>query len=484
MPQRPFSRDQVFLLPPSLDDGVAPDHPVRFVAALLDELDEARWAELGVPLRAEALGSPRYAPTLLTALWVYGFMSGVRSSRGLETACRDQISFRWLSGNQTPDHNTLWRFYQAHRQGLRGLLPHTVRVAVRAGLVDWTLQAVDGTKLAANAGRDRSLEEADLTALLGRVETALDELEAHETRTEGADPPRLPPGMRQATELRARVRAALAMVTATDGPRRANVTDPEANLMQTRQGIVPAYNAQAAVVPVVLAPGEATGRLITAARVTRRADDHGALAAVIEAAAQLTGRPSALTTADGGFHDGPTLRACAELGATVALPEGQTRRLDDPFHKQHFAYDAAADVFTCPQGQRLTLRGATRDRRGDQERRSAAPAAVCAGCPVRAACVGTRAGPRQVTAGAYERELRAHRVWMTTEPAQAAKRQRGSLIEGVFGIVKERQHGRRVLLRGLAKVEAEVSLLATGFNLRTLGRWWKTQRLSPAGGVA
>jgi transposase len=369
MPQRPFSRDQIFLLPPSLDDWVAPDHPVRFVAALLDELDDAQWAELGVPLRAEALGSPRYAPTLLTALWVYGFMSGVRSSRGLETACRDQLPFRWLSANQTPDHNTLWRFYQAHRQGLRGLPPHTVRVAVRAGLIDWSLQAVDGTKLAANAARDRSLAETDLSALLGRVETALDDLEARETRTEEADPPRLPPGMRQATQLRARVRAALAVVTAADGPRRANVTDPEANLMQTRQGIVPAYNAQAAVVPVAIAPGEPSGRLITAVRVTRHADDHGALAAVIEAAAQLTGRPSALTTADGGFHDGPSLRACAELGAAVALPEGPTRRRDDPFPKQAFADDGAADVFICPQGQALTRRGITRARRGEPQRR-------------------------------------------------------------------------------------------------------------------
>jgi hypothetical protein len=103
---------------------------------------------------------------------------------------------------------------------------------------------------------------------------------------------------------------------------------------------------------------------------------------------------------------------------------------------------------------------------------------------VRSACVGTRAGPRQVTAGPYEAELRAHRTWMTTEPAQAAKRRRGSLIEGVFGIVKERQHGRRVVLRGLANVQAEGSLLASGFNLRTLWRWWKTQRPSAAGGLA
>lgn len=475
MPQRPFSRSQVFLIPPSLDDGLPPDHPARFVAALLDELDAAQWAELGVNPRADSVGAPRYAPQALTARWVYGFMSGVRSTRDLEVACRDQVPFRWLGGNQTPDHNTLWRFYQAHRQGMRGLLPHTVRIAVRAGLVDWALQAVDGTKLAANAARDRSLAEPELTALLARMETALDALEAHETQTEESGPPRLPPGMRAASELRARVRAALAVVTAADGPRRANVTDPEANLMQTRQGIVPAYNAQAVVVPVVIAPDQPGARLITAVRTTAAADDHGALAGLIAAAAEITGALAQLTTADGGFHDGPSLRAGAALGAAVALPEAQTRRLADPYHKNAFAYDGAADVFTCPQGQPLTFRGARRDRRGDQERIYAAPAAICAACPVNAACLKERPGPRRVTTGPYETELRAHRAWMRTEPAQTAKRRRGALIEGVFGILKERQRGRRLLLRGLEQAAAEWSLLATGFNLRTLWRWWKTE---------
>jgi len=57
---------------------------------------------------------------VLTSVWVWGFMSGIRSARGLERACREQIPVRWLTANQTPDHNTLWRFYQAHRDGRTG----------------------------------------------------------------------------------------------------------------------------------------------------------------------------------------------------------------------------------------------------------------------------------------------------------------------------------------------------------------------------
>ena len=70
------------------------------------------------------------------SVWLYGFMTNVRSCRKLEAACRDQIPYLWLTGWQHPDHNTLWRFYQGHRQGMRELFKRTVRTAVSLELVD------------------------------------------------------------------------------------------------------------------------------------------------------------------------------------------------------------------------------------------------------------------------------------------------------------------------------------------------------------
>ena len=84
-------------------------------------------------------------------MWLYGFMTGVRLCRKLEVACRDQIPYLWLTGWQRPDHNTLWRFYKSHRQSMRKLLKRTVQTAVRMDLADLALQAVDGTKVGANA---------------------------------------------------------------------------------------------------------------------------------------------------------------------------------------------------------------------------------------------------------------------------------------------------------------------------------------------
>ena len=178
MPLRDMNREQMWLLPPMLDDLLALDHPARFVAEFVDALDRKAWAELGVEIEGDPLGAPAYHPRALLSVWLYGFMTGVRSSRKLEVACRDQIPFLWLTGWQQPDHNTLWRFYRCHRQGMRDLFKRTVRTAVAMELVDLTVQAVDGTRLAANAAADQSYTGEKLEQLLERVDEAIEELES------------------------------------------------------------------------------------------------------------------------------------------------------------------------------------------------------------------------------------------------------------------------------------------------------------------
>ena len=119
-------------------------------------------------------------------------MTGVRSSRKLEAACRDQIPYLWLTGWQHPDHNTLWRFYQRHRQGMRELFKRTVRTAVALELVDLAVQAVDGTNVAANAAMDRTYSEEKLGRLLERVDKAIEDLEAQNEGGEDGATARLP----------------------------------------------------------------------------------------------------------------------------------------------------------------------------------------------------------------------------------------------------------------------------------------------------
>ena len=142
MPLREMDREQMWLLPPTLDELLPLDHPARFVAEFVDALDRAAWAKMGVGIEGDPLGAPAYHPRALLSVWLYGFMTNVRSCRKLEAACRDQIPYLWLTGWQHPDHNTLWRFYQGHRQGMRELFKRTVRTAVSLELVDLAMQAV------------------------------------------------------------------------------------------------------------------------------------------------------------------------------------------------------------------------------------------------------------------------------------------------------------------------------------------------------
>lgn len=192
MPVRQFSRQQAWLLPPTLGELIPDDHPARFVAAFVDELDCSAWLDLGVDLDGEGLGAPAYHPRALLAVWLYGFMTGIRSCRKLEAACRDQVPYLWLTGWQHPDHNTLWRFYRDHRQRMRKLLKYTVATAVESGLVDLAVQSLDGTRVAANAAGDRTYDAEGLQRLLDRVEVAIEELEAQNEGGDEAAPAHLP----------------------------------------------------------------------------------------------------------------------------------------------------------------------------------------------------------------------------------------------------------------------------------------------------
>ena len=87
MPFREMNREQSWLLPPTLDELVPADHPVRFVAEFVDALDREDWRELGVQPDGEVLGAPAYHPRALLSVWLYGFMTNVRSCRKLEVAC-------------------------------------------------------------------------------------------------------------------------------------------------------------------------------------------------------------------------------------------------------------------------------------------------------------------------------------------------------------------------------------------------------------
>jgi transposase len=487
MPLREFSREGTWLLPPTLEELIPADHPARYVAAFVDGLDRAALGEVGVAPDGSARGAPAYHPRVLLGVWLYGFMSGTRSSRKLERACRDQVPYLWLTGWQRPDHNTLWRFYQEHRRAMRRLLTRTVRVAVAAGLVDLAVQAVDGTRIAGSAARERSLTVDGLEGLLERTQIAIADLEAQNTGGDEPPPARLPQRLATLAALREQVQEALERVSAEGGPERTNLTDPDATLQKGRNGgWLVGYNAQAMVAGVAAPstgdPDEPGGLLITAADVTTDRDDHEQLVPMVDQATAATGTAPTQCLADGGYHSAANLAACAERQQAVVMPDPQAPGAGAAYHKDRFVYDPATDTYTCPQGQPLTFQGMASQGPGKPHaRKYRASKPACDVCPVRAQCTTATTIGRSITIGAGEDHLRAHRAFMATDHARTAYRRRKTLPEPAFGILKEQQAARRFLLRGLANVQAEWALLATTFNLRTLYQHWRAaSHLRPA----
>ena len=472
MPLRPMGREQMWMLPPTLDELLPLDHPARFVAEFVDALNRDAWAELGVDIEGDSMGAPAYHPRALLSVWLYGFMTGVRSCRKLEAACRDQIPYLWLTGWQHPDHNTLWRFYKGHRQAMRKLFERTVRTAVAMKLVDLAVQAVDGTKVVANASVNRSYDAEGLRGLLDRLERAITDLETQNEAGEEAAVARLPEKLADKEVLREQVKHAMADLASQKRHRRINLTDPEARLMKGRQGIVAGYNAQAMVSPMET-DGGATSMLVTAVDVVDAANDNALLVPMMEQAEETTGTKSQMTLADAGYFAASHLAECDRRGQKVVVSEARQRFLEDPYHKDRFTYDEQSDSFRCPQGQTLAF-VRIQHANGVPLRLYRAAGAVCQACPAFRACTRAKEIGRSLAIGPHDTVLRRHRAWMSTSAAKEAYELRKQLVEPVFGIIKEQQGARRFLLRRLVNVAAEWTMLATAFNLRTLWRVWRS----------
>jgi transposase len=473
MPLRPLNRQQTWLLPPSLDELIPDDHPARFIATVVDNLEESFWRKLGV--LDEPLGAPSYHPRGLLSVWLYGFMTGTRSSRKLEASCRDQIPYLWLTGWQHPDHNTLWRFYKANRKEIRHLFKITVRTALKMNLIDLAVQALDGTKVAANANKDRSFDGKGLERILARLDEAIRDLEKQNESGSDPAPVHLPEKLRKAEELREKVKTAMYKLAEEEGRKKINLTDDEAVFMKSRQGIIPAYNVQAMASPATI--GNEKGMIITAVDTVLEPVDTNQLTPMLDQAQENTEKKAESTVADAGYHSGSNLADCAQREQTIVMPESQDIALQKPYHKDNFNYNPATDCYTCPQGQVLRF-VRTKMVHNKLKRIYHCSGSICRNCPAFGNCTTCQHHGRELQIGIHETLLKKHREWMKTEAAKIIYAIRKELIEPVFGILKEQMGFKRFLLRGLDNVCAETVMMATAFNLRTLYRQWRCRLLN------
>ena len=173
----PCDRDQELLLPPSLREWLPEDHLAWFVLESVAELDlEVFYAAY----RGDGWGAAAHDPQMMVALLVYAYSIGVRSARGIERRCREDVAFRVITANQVPDHATIARFRARHERAIAELFGGVLELCARAGLVKVGIVAVDGTKIAAAATHHatRSYEQIaeEILAEAAGTDAAEDEL--------------------------------------------------------------------------------------------------------------------------------------------------------------------------------------------------------------------------------------------------------------------------------------------------------------------
>jgi len=175
---RGCDREQELLLAPSLQDWLPEEHLAWFVIEAVGELDLSAFY---VAYRRDGWGRAAHDPAMMVALFVYAYAIGVRSSRGIERHCRDDVAFRVITASQAPDHATIARFRVRHERAIAGLFGEVLALCAKSGLVEVGVVAVDGTKIAAAATEraTRSYEHfaKEILEEAARVDAAEDELD-------------------------------------------------------------------------------------------------------------------------------------------------------------------------------------------------------------------------------------------------------------------------------------------------------------------
>ena len=185
-----------FLLPPSVEDWLGEDHLARFVVEVIDQLDLC-----DLTRKYAGRGSKAHHPATLLAILVYGYATGVFSSRKLETATYDSVAFRFIAANTHPDHDTLASFRRRFLDELAALFVQVLEMAQEMKLLKLGTVCLDGTKIHANASRHSALSHGHIVKLQTQIELEVQELLA---LAEQADSANIPDGMNLPEELKLR----------------------------------------------------------------------------------------------------------------------------------------------------------------------------------------------------------------------------------------------------------------------------------------
>ncbi len=424
---RPYQSDQMLLMPVALQEWLPEDHLAYFISDVVDQLD------LGAIMNryeGEARGYPLYHPRMMVKVLLYAYCIGAPSSRKIEKHLHQDIAFRVLAANNTPDFRTISDFRKDHLEALGGLFVQVLQLCQQAGLVKLGHVSLDGTKVRANASKHKAMSYGRMKEKEARLEAEVEQLlkEAQEV-DEGED--RLYGKERRGDELPQelafresrlkKIREAMAALEAeaqeqgqeaqaqgkkhsgvpSDKAQR-NFTDPDSRIMPAAGGkeFLQGYNCQAAV--------DSAHQVIVAAQVTNRPSDKAQALPLIREIKTNIGALPREASADAGYHSAETVGELHALGVDPFIPPDKTRH--------------GVVLPPAPRG-RIPSQLSPADR--------------------------------------MRRKLK-------TKKGRKRYALRMGTVEPVFGQIKQGRGFRQFLLRGQEKVEREWRLICTGHNLLKL----------------
>ena len=417
---RPYDPDQQLLLPAALREWLPDDHLAYFISDVVGQLD---LSSITARYEGERRGGPPYHPRMMVKVLLYGYCVGVASSRRIAQRLHEDIAFRVLAANNTPDFRTISDFRKDHLGALSGLFLQVLAFCQRAGLVKLGHVALDGTKVRANASRHKAMsyrrmkeKEEQLAAEVAELLRRAQEVDDEEDRRYGRDKrgDELPEELAFREGRLEKIREAMAALEAEaqaaaeaegkehpgvpDDKAQRNFTDAESRIMPAPGGrdFLQAYNCQAVV--------DHAHQVIVAARATNQSSDKQQAAAMMQETIDNVGAVPREVFADAGYYSAKAVDDLQALGVDPYVAPEQTRH--------------GRVVPPAPRG-RIPRDLSPRDR--------------------------------------MRRKLRTKRG-----------RQRYALrmetVEPVFGQIKAGRGFRQFLLRSLEKVQGEWSLICTGHN--------------------
>jgi transposase len=312
-------RDDVPLFPPSLDEYITDENPVRFIDAFVDQLD---LQVLGFTRAvASRLGRPAYHPSDLLKLYIYGYLNRVRSSRLLERETRRNVELMWLLKKLTPDFKTIADFRKDNLQPIQKVF---TLLCKELGLFGAELVAIDGSKFKAVNNRKRNFTDEKLTKALAHIDAKIAEyLQA--LSTADTDTPTRPD--LTAAELHHRIAQfrerkqqyqQVQQRLAESGQSQISLTDPDSRSMPVTQGVDICYNVELVV--------DAKHKLIVTHFLTTDVTDHDQLAPMAKQAKNILGVEELNAVTDKGFYNGEQVKECDQADIQAYIPKPRTSR--------------------------------------------------------------------------------------------------------------------------------------------------------------